>query len=101
VGESRGGSGPRSGAVDELCRVKDSGRSVNFDCVVFGVVGGASGDNGSIGAKVDGGVADGSYKSGGELAGVEAVLIEENEVVIARRECGEQASQLFVGERVV
>ena len=43
---------------------------------------------------------DGSEKCGGELAWVEAVLIEEGETVVAGVECGKEVGEVFEGEFV-
>ena len=62
------------------------------------VVDGAGGEDGGVGAEVDGGGAYGGEECGGELAGVEAVLVEEDEAVVAGGECGEETSEVFGGE---
>ena len=97
VGEVRGGGGPGSGAVDELSCVEDAGWGVDFD----GVVEGASGEDGRVGAEVDGGGADGGEKCDGELARIEAVLVEEDEAVVAGGEGWEKAGEICRGEFVV
>jgi hypothetical protein len=84
VGEGRGDGGPGSGAVYKLFCVEDSGGYLDLDCVADR----ASGEDGRVGAKVDGGGRDGAEKCSGELVGVEAVLIEEDEAVGAGVECG-------------
>jgi hypothetical protein len=43
---------------------------------------------------------DGGEKSGGELAGVEALLFEEDETVAAGVECGKEVAEVFGGEFV-
>jgi hypothetical protein len=76
--------------------VEDAGGCVNLD----GVVEGASGEYGGVGAKIDGGGADCSEKCGGELARVEALLVEEDETVVAGDECWEEVGKVFGGEFV-
>ena len=51
-------------------------------CDLDGVAGVASGEDGGVGAEVDGRGADGCEECDGELAGVEAVLVEEDEAVV-------------------
>lgn len=50
--------------------MEDCGGCLDFDVVG----GGASGEDGSAGAKVDGGRANRGEECGGELAGIDAVL---------------------------
>ena len=90
VGQAGGDRGPGSGAVYELLCVDDAGGGLDLD----DVVGGARGEDGRVGAKVDGGGMYGGEKCGGELAGVEAVLLEEDETVVARAECGKEAGEV-------
>jgi hypothetical protein len=84
VWQLRGGGGPGSGAVYELFGVEGAGGGVKLDRVVRG----AGGEDGSVGAEVDGGGADGGEKCGSELAGIEAVLVEEDEAVVGGDEFG-------------
>ena len=53
-----------------------------------------------MGAEVDGGGADGCEERGGELAGVEAVLVKENEAMAGGDERGEEMGEIFGGELV-
>jgi hypothetical protein len=66
-----------------------------------GVVDGASREDGCVGPEVDGGGMYGGEKCGGELARVEAVLVEEDETVVAGVECGKEAGELCGGQFVV
>jgi hypothetical protein len=66
-----------------------------------GVLDGTSGEDGCIGPEVDGGGMYGGEKCGGELARVEAVLVEEDETVVAGVERGKKAGELRGGELVL
>jgi hypothetical protein len=71
VGQMGCDRGPGSGAVYKLFCVEGSGGCLDLD----GVVDGATAEDCRIGAKVDGGGLYGGEKCGGELAGVETVLL--------------------------
>jgi hypothetical protein len=74
--------------------VEVAGWRFDFD----GVFNVASGQDWCIGAEVDGRVADAGEECGGELAGIDASLVEEDEAVIARCECGEETGEICWGE---
>jgi hypothetical protein len=76
--------------------VEDAGGSVDF----YTFVEGANGEDGGVGAEVDGGGLDGGEKCGGELAGVEALFVEEYEMVVAGDERWEEVSKVFGSEFV-
>ena len=84
VGEVRGGGGPCAGAVYEASCAEDAVGCVDFD----GVADGVGGEYGSVGAKIDCGCADGGEQGGGELTGIETVLVEEGEGVVCVNERG-------------
>jgi hypothetical protein len=77
--------------------VEEGGGCLDLD----GVVGGASGEDGGVGAEVDGGGVNGGEECGGELAGIEAVLVEQDEAAVAGGECGEEMGEVFWGEFAV
>jgi hypothetical protein len=52
---------------------------VDLDCLVDG----ANDADGGVGAKVNGGSADGGEESLGQLAGIEAVFFKEDEAAVA------------------
>jgi hypothetical protein len=60
-----------------------------------------SGEDGCVGAEVDGGGANGGEKCGGELARIEALLVEEKEAVVAGDELWDEAGEVFWREDVV
>ncbi len=90
----RGGGGPGAGAVDELFCAEEGGGSLDFDVVA----GRASGEDGGAGAEVDGGGVNCGEKCGGELAGIEAVFVEEDEAVVAGCENWEEVGEVFASE---
>jgi hypothetical protein len=90
VGQAGGDRGPGSGAVYKLFCVEDAGGGLDLD----GVVDGASGEDARMGAEVDGGGAYGGEKGVSELTGVEAVFLEENEMVVAGVECGKDLGEV-------
>jgi hypothetical protein len=96
-GQAGGDGGPGSGAIYKLFCVEDAGGCLDLD----GVVNGTSGEGGCVGAEVDGGGMYGGEKCGGELAGVEAVLFEENETVVAGVEYGKEPGEVGGCEFVV
>jgi hypothetical protein len=96
-GQAGGDGGPGSGAIYKLFCVEDAGGCLDLD----GVVNGTRREGGCVGAEVDGGGMYGGEKCGGELAGVEAVLFEENETVVAGVECGKEAGEVGGCEFVV
>jgi hypothetical protein len=83
MGQAGGDGGPGSGAVYELFCVDSARGRLDLN----GVAGRTSGEHGRVWAEVDGGGMYGGEKRGGELAGVEAVLVEEEETVVAGVEC--------------
>src|SRR5437764_5415268 len=93
VGEGRGNGGPGSRAVYKLRCAEDAGGCLDLD----GIVGGTSGEDGRVGAQVDGAGGYGPEKCGGELARVEAVLVEDDEMVVAGAKCGNEAGELCSG----
>lgn len=56
--------------------------------------------DGSMRAEIDGGGTNGREKSSGKLAGIEAVLFEKGEAVVARYELREETGQLDGRKRV-
>ena len=65
-----------------------------------GVVERISGEDGGVGAEGDGGALDSGAKCGGELAGVEALLVEEEEMVVAGGKRWEEVRKVFGSEFV-
>jgi hypothetical protein len=94
VGECRGGDGPGSGAVYKGGGLKGVGRGVDFD----GALNGAHDANGSVGAEIDGGGADGGEESLSQVAGVEALLFQEDEAMSAGIQVGQKLGEGFGGE---
>jgi hypothetical protein len=74
--------------------VENFGGSADLD----GVVDGASGEDGHVGAQVDRGCADGGEKGRGKLARVEAVFVEEDETLVSGDKCGEEVGEILGGE---
>jgi hypothetical protein len=97
MGQAGGDGGPGSGAVYKLFCVDGAGGCLDLD----GVADGASGEDGCVGLEVDGGGMYGGEKRCGELTGVEAVLVEEDETVVAGVECGYEVGELCGGEFIV
>ena len=74
--------------------MEGTGGSLNLD----GVVDGASGEDGRVGAEVNAGGAYRCKERGREVAGIETVLVEQNKAVVAGVECGKEASQICRSE---
>ena len=72
AGCKRGVGGPGAGAVDELRGVEDACGGADF----YGIVDGLRGEYLRVGAQVDGGGANGGEERGGEMARIEAVLVD-------------------------
>src|SRR6185312_4133009 len=96
AGREGGVSPPRSGAVDELCGVEDATGGVDFD----GGAGRSRGENPGVGFEVDGARADCGKKRSGEIARVEAVLVEEGEMKVMGCERRKNLAESFGRERV-
>jgi hypothetical protein len=63
-----------------------------------GVVERTSGEDRGVGAEVDGGALEGSAKCSSELARVEALLLEEEEMVVAGAKRREEVSKVLGSE---
>ena len=75
----RKGAGPGSAAIDEV-----RGMEASFGCDDREPgAGPLEIEQGSVGAKIDGGVLRGSEECGCELAGIDGVLVEKREVIAA------------------
>jgi hypothetical protein len=95
--QRREACGPGSSAVDELRCVEDAGGGVDRDGGGLGL----DRQRWGIGAEVDGGGSDGGEKRDGELARIEALLVEEDEALVAGDERGKEMREILRGEDVV
>ena len=90
----RSGGSPSSCTGDELCSMGCAVGTSDLNCVVDG----ASREDASIWLDVDGCGADGDEKGCGELTGVEAMLIEAYESMVAGSKSRKEMSEIFAAE---